>query len=316
MAEKKKLSAKQKKIIISITAAVAIVGITLGIVLKSVVGKNQSGPSEGNKIEDVINPGNTQSGENGLNNGSNNGTGIVTPETPEIPETPETPEEQYTESQYKQMCETKLGEVIKQSFDKANERYSRSLTNYSVAKIDKTNGIVYGYGDVNDFGNNIFVTTTMKNASIFNKNTYEGAWENVQNITLNDCSPRIYENIATQSTSSSYNEFLNTVVKDQGFKDVLSESGISINSEKWEDVATVVNAKVYDDNNIDISFIDLNNSKTVTVKVNAKLNLEESTNVQSMVTNFISKNKSYTIVESKNFSTFKNVIESTPELGE
>jgi uncharacterized repeat protein (TIGR02543 family) len=214
-----------------------------------------------------------------------------------------------TEAEYKAMCEEKLGDVIVENFNKANERYNRALTNYSVVKIDKTNGIVYGYGNVNNYGNNIFVVTTMKDSSIFNTSSYEAVFNNIKDITTESCSSKINENISTQVTSSSYNTFLDKIVTDQGFKDALAGVGVSIpfGTNNWEDVVSVVNAKVYDDGNIDVTFVDLSGNKTVTIRVGAHLTVQESTNVQTMVNNFNNKTKSYKIVESKDFSTFASI---------
>ena len=61
--------------------------------------------------------------------------------------------------------------------------------------------------------------------------------------------------------------------------------------------------------NIDIIFVDLNNSKTITIRVNTKLTAQESTNVQSMINNFNNKTKTYTIVESKIFRHLLNQLQ-------
>jgi hypothetical protein len=98
----------------------------------------------------------------------------------------------------------------------------------------------------------------------------------------------------------------------------LAGVGVSIpfGTNNWEDVASVVNAKVYDNQNIEVSFIDLNNQKTIKVKVGAYLTLQESTNVQTMVNNFNNKTKTYTIVENQEFSTFAEpVATQSSELG-
>lgn len=291
----------KKKYLWGLTASLVVVVMALGLIFLTGCSNKNSIGDETSNIENPIED------SNKIENPTENPIEDPT-EDPTID-----PVETHTEYEYKQMCEEKIENVIKDYF---SNKYSKNLENFDLGVIDKTNGYVYANATVEGQGRFIKVDFEDK---ITSADSYETLYNNFKNATRQDVKEYKAEgNIFTQISSSLKNTFLDKVVTDQGFKDALAGVGVSIpfGTNNWEDVASVVNAKVIDNQSIEISFIDLNNQKTIKVKTVAYLTLQESTNVQSMVNNFNNKTRTYTIVESKDFSTFAEpVATQPPELG-
>ncbi|NLE06958.1 MAG: InlB B-repeat-containing protein [Crenarchaeota archaeon] len=218
-----------------------------------------------------------------------------------------------TEAEYKAMCEEKLINVAK---DYAKSQ-SMTLENIKLETINKENGTYYISGDLD--GVQSFITIQLKSVvrNNFNQINYEKLNESISDLNYNNIYKyNVEQKISSKVTSSSYNNFLDSVVTDEDFQSTLSNAGISlpITINGWEDIATVVNAKIFDDGNIDITFVDLSEYKTVTVRVYAHLTLVETSSVENQVyytthidESFWHDNRTFTIVSSTDFLTFPSV---------
>ena len=209
-----------------------------------------------------------------------------------------------TEAEYKTMCEEKIENVVKDYF---TSKYSKNLDNFEFGIIDKGNGDVYASAEVEGSGRFIKISFGDKISTASN---YNELYTNFKDATSNDVISYKAENtIFTQITEETKNNFLDSVVTDEDFKNTLSNAGISlpITINGWEDTATVVNAKIFGSQSIDVTFVDLSEYKTVTVRVGASLTVQESSSVENQVVNTTNKDKTYTIVSSTDFSTFPSV---------
>lgn len=209
-----------------------------------------------------------------------------------------------TEAEYKTMCEEKIENVVKDYF--TNKYPNKNIENTKVRIIDTKNNLVYLKADVDS--SESFITISLGDKLDCEK--YSDLYNNVENLTRNDIFSFVGRNdLSSEVSELSYNNFLDSVVTDEDFKNTLSNAGISlpITINGWEDTATVVNAKIFGSQSIDVTFVDLSEYKTVTIRVSAYLTLQESSSVENQVVNTTNKDKTYTIVSSTDFSTFPSV---------
>ena len=232
---------------------------------------------------------------------------IVTPDPTDPIVTPDPTENpQYTEAEYREMCVEKIEEIFK---DYINNKYSKELTDFKFETIDTLNGIVYSRGYVAGNGN-MFLSFNLDNEKT-NVETYQELYNGCfKNSNRNDIlSLNTSQDLSKLVTTESYNAFLNGVVSDQEYIEVLDNEGIEVSSNiiNWKDVSTVVNIKEHNNQNLDVIFVDLNNNKTITIRVNAYLTIQESSSLQKMIDNMINKTKSYEIV---NIGEYKSIVKS------
>ncbi|MGI6593466.1 MAG: hypothetical protein ACOX24_00035 [Christensenellales bacterium] len=217
--------------------------------------------------------------------------------------TPEEPLEEepvvaYTEVEYKQMCEDKLVDIIENYFE--TNRPDFELANVDFKIIDKLNNLVYFTGDLK--GDFRFGAMTFTE-NVFDYDTYSDLYNNsLKNFNeSNIVSFKMRTDFLNKVTEDSYNTFLDTIVKDQAFQDVLATEDIVIADDVrgWIDVASVVNVREFNRRSVDVKFIDFNNQKTVEVRVYSNLIIQESGNYQDIIDNLTIKEKTYTILEVK-----------------
>ncbi|MDD4110764.1 MAG: hypothetical protein PHS54_04345, partial [Clostridia bacterium] len=230
---------------------------------------------------------------------------------------------EYTEAEYREMSVEKLKEEIIENFNN-NEIYilgHKSLgEDFHIVSINKENGKIYGYGNTSIDSPNQFIVADLNSDLFKNCVNYEQSWNAIKDADGLVSMVKAKGNIHNQITDDTYNDFLNSVVTDSNFKTLLSNSGIEISNEAqdWEDVATLVNASYFDNQTIEIKFVNINNNKTVALRVSAYLTLQESSSMQSMIETIINRSKTYEIEgEIEDYQEFEiNLLENNQNLNQ
>lgn len=199
-----------------------------------------------------------------------------------------------TEAEYKTMVETKLENLVAEY----GETRGHTYTNIQFKYINTATG-EYGATGKRDSIDRII---TVNVGDKLKADSYEEVYKN--NISIEDVnSVKTTTDLSTQVTQESYNEFLDKVVTDTGFQQVLTNAGITVPGgiSGWEDVATNVNAHIFNNATIEIKFVDWNNLNTVVVRVQAAIP-PQATSPQKTVDEFNSRNKGYVFVSSADYS--------------
>jgi hypothetical protein len=239
---------------------------------------------------------------------------IVTPDPndPIVTPDPNDPIEEITEAEYKVMVEEKLEGLIKEVFDNkiSSIMSHRTLENFEIKVINKEAGLIYGYSDVDNLGENKFIEAQTEDPNLFkNCQNYEQAWDVAENLGVEDIEDvNAYQNIASEVTPESYDAFLNSIVSDQLFKDTLVNAGLVAPDANgnYKTVVRLSNAYIYDNVTIKVLFVDLN-GKRIESKVIADITLQESSStVNHVVATTNCKNRWFTEIKIEDFSTFED----------
>ncbi len=220
---------------------------------------------------------------------------------PNTPPTDPTAPTEYTEAEYKAMCDEKISNLLVHDFEKGGV----SLSNVDILTINISNGNIY-YTALLNAKNARFCTA---NLDFGNVESYQELHNEIKDRNTITLAGPPAEMISDKVSETVYNNFLNSVITDEGFRTALANEGITFSEDinQWEDLATVVNAKKHDSNNIIVDFIDLNNNKTVSVRVYAYLTCQESGSINSQVVNTTIRDKSYKNIDVQDFATFDEI---------
>jgi hypothetical protein len=232
-----------------------------------------------------------------------------------------------TEEEFKSLCEAKFKRLFLE-----NLRYiSRvDLLDFRLSTIDKRNGIVYAQVLIKNYGWK-FAEAQFNSEIMAQKSSFKELYQSVKQLSYKDIALQWSSILQYQVQPSTYENFLNMVVSDSKFVECLRRKGIDIESvTDYKDLASIITAKVHDNKNIDIKFIDLN-KMTVVVRVHANLPFGDTT-PQKMLYDFLEYlrsggkivvdsqgnpkykyEKSYSVISAKPYEEFNPGLEKSPQ---